>query len=197
MKVKSQKLKVKSKMGFTLVEVLVAMLIFVGAAVMLVGAFISAQRAIIFAKHKQQAIFILQERIEQVKNSNWGTMISNGSITLSVMGSVTERIEAIEYETSPGTTILTIPDSDNIRKKVQRDKINVYEIDLLDLSEDRKLTTATTTEATPYKLLLDVNLETTGKIIGGTFTFISTWMEEGRKVNVEFPAYLAWYPPKE
>jgi type II secretory pathway pseudopilin PulG len=177
--------------GFTLVEVLVAMLIFVGAVVMLIGAFVSAQQAIIFAKHKQQAVFILQERIEQVKNSDWGTMTSDG-IILSVMGTVTKKIEAIEYETSPGTTTRTILNPHNLQA-------NVWEIDLLDLSGEGEVTTATTTEATPYKLLLDIlfNGTATDSIVGGTFIFISSWMEEGRKVNVEFPAYLTWYPPKE
>jgi type II secretory pathway pseudopilin PulG len=168
--------------GFTLVEVLVAMLIFVGAVVMLVGAFISAQRAIIFAKHKQQAVFILQERIEQVKYSNWGTMAGEG-IILNVMGTVTKSIEAIEYETSPGTTTTTIAKA-NL-------PINdpVWEINLL----SGIVTTATTTEATPYRLLLEVETLTT-TIIGGRFLFISTWMEEGRKVDVSLPVYLAWHP---
>ncbi|MEK9149315.1 MAG: prepilin-type N-terminal cleavage/methylation domain-containing protein [Candidatus Desantisbacteria bacterium] len=174
--------------GFTLVEVLVAMLIFVTAVVFLVGAFISAQRAIIFAKHKQQAIFILQERVEQVKNTDWGTMTSNGGIMLMMMGTVTKKIETIEYETSPGTTTRIIPNSDNVQA-------NIWEIDLLDLSENRKISTATVTEATPYKLMLDIlyNGNIPDRISGGTFTFISTWMEEGRKIDVTFPAYLAWY----
>ncbi|MDI6751548.1 MAG: hypothetical protein QME07_01640 [bacterium] len=162
------------------------MLIFVTAVVFLVGAFISAQRAIIFAKHKQQAIFILQERLESVKNTDWGTMTSNGNVILMIMGTVTKKIEVIEYETSPGTTTLTIPNSGNIQA-------NIWEINLLDLSDNRKISTATTTEATPYKLILDIlyNKGIPYKINGGTFTFISTWMEEGRKVDVSFPAYLA------
>jgi len=175
--------------GFTLIEVLVAMTIFVTAVVSLIGAFIYSQRAIIFAKHKQQVVFILQERIEQVKNSDWGTMTSNGDLVLNVMGTVTKKIEAIEYETSPGTITLTIPNSDKIEAKI-------WEINLLDLSESNKVSTATTTGAVPYKLILDIDTYS-NKIIGGTFTFISTWMEEGRKVNTMFPMYVAWYPPKE
>lgn len=173
--------------GFTLVEVLVAMLIFVTAVVFLIGAFISAQRAIIFAKHKQQAIFILQERIEQVKNSNWGTIADNGSITLNAMGSVTERIETIEYQTNPGTTALTVHNPGNLLTKI-------WEIDLL--GTPGEVTDATTTEAVPYKLKMDIlfNGSIPDKILGGTFTFISIWMEEGREVDVKFPAYLALKP---
>lgn len=170
-------MKIKSRIGFTLVEVLVAMLIFVTAVVFLIGAFISAQRAIIFAKHKQQAVFVLQERIEQVRYSDWGTVTNNG-IRLNVMGTVTKNIEAIAYETSPGTTTGIIPEID----------ANVWEIDLL----TGTAIPAQTTEPVPYRLFLDVEISTATIITGGTFTFISSWMEEGRRIDVRFPAYLAW-----
>ncbi|MEW6102391.1 MAG: type II secretion system protein [bacterium] len=103
------------KTGFTLIEILVAMVIVLGSALFLLKAIITTQRAIIFSKHKQEAVFLLEERIEEIKSIQWATAttrkgsegeivdIKDEDITWYIGGILTKSVGPINFFIIPGT----------------------------------------------------------------------------------------------
>jgi prepilin-type N-terminal cleavage/methylation domain-containing protein len=94
--------------GFTLVEILVSMLILLGAVVFLIGTIVSVQKVMIFAKHKQQAVFLLEERIEEIKSTEWAVLKEGSEIEWYVDGTISKKIGPIEYVISPGRETATL-----------------------------------------------------------------------------------------
>ncbi|MEW6680333.1 MAG: prepilin-type N-terminal cleavage/methylation domain-containing protein [bacterium] len=147
--------------GFTLVEVLIAMIIVLGSAIFLLKAVMSTQEALIFSKHKQESIFLLEQRIEEIKGMEWATstpgvkFIKDEHIHWSIGGAFTRNIGPIEFIITPGNLSGTgsAPGRPSIGNGT------------LDVRED--------------------------EIFGGTFTASCAWMEGNKWATTTYTLYIA------
>ncbi|HAW50544.1 TPA: hypothetical protein DCX16_06320 [bacterium] len=93
--------------GFTLIETLIAMIIVLGSCIFLIKTITYTQNAIIFSKHKQESVFLIERRIEEIKNIEWATAtsipITDKNIWWNIGGTMTVEIGPVTYYITPGT----------------------------------------------------------------------------------------------